>query len=124
MSARVWKRLFRRFAVWSGIALGVLLLLLIGHATWRVYAKERSAATELRNQAASLGELKQRKAALEAKLRALSTERGVEEEIRDRFPVTKPGEEVITVVNPAGPAATTSAKKPSFWARLATWFAW
>lgn len=43
--------------------------------------------------------MEKRKAALEAEAVKISTESGLEEEIRGKFSVKKPGEEVLTIMD-------------------------
>ncbi len=93
MVSRRTERMVTKTALWAGIVLlGVLLLLLL-KGTWSVYGKMQEAAA-LRSEAAqTYEELSIRKAQLEAVLGDLGTPRGVEREIRSKFPLVKPGEE-------------------------------
>ena len=74
---------------------------------------------EAANVKAQYAALEERRAALEANLSALSTERGQDEAIRTAFSVARPGEEVIVVVPPATSTPTTT---PSWWQTLFDWF--
>ena len=56
-------------------------------------------------------QLKQREYNLKEKVQALKTERGVEEEVRNKFGFVKEGEEVIVIVEPPIGAATGSIKE-------------
>lgn len=85
----------------------VLVLTLIG--TWRVYEKASLAREQKKLAEKELGDLKVRQADLEAKLSALKTERGQEEEIRQRFSVAKKGESVVVVVDPSNNGTGTES---------------
>ncbi len=68
----------------------------------------------------SLTNLKNREADLQEKIRRLSTEAGLDKEIRERFPVARPGEEVIMVVGEIDNGQTTieSREQEIWWKRL------
>lgn len=98
----------------------VFLLLFGLRATWGIYEKEREARANADEARATLTELKNREQFLRAELERLSTQRGVEQEIRKRFPVVKGGEEVAVVVDKPGSNATATPETPelSWWGRL------
>jgi len=80
------------------IVILVLILLFIGKSVFSAYKKysiSREAAVERRE---NLEELENRKNSLGSKLENLNTDRGVEEELRSRFQVAKPGEKVLIIV--------------------------
>jgi cell division protein FtsB len=117
--------LFFRAVVWILIALVALATSAAALAAWHVFVKEREAKRERDIEAAALADLEARKAALTEKLDTLDTARGVEEEIRNRFPLVKPGETVITIVNPTPiSAAERSEQSKNFWQRIVSWFSW
>ena len=90
---------WRRVAYSSvGLVVLAILILLMGRSTWRVYnrwdkSRQDNTSTKARHEA----ELA-RQAKLEEDLKRLSTERGLEEEIRRSFQVAKPGEGVLIIV--------------------------
>jgi cell division protein FtsB len=114
-----------RIALWAVLAGALFMMFLAVLAAWHVFVKERDAKRGLDVANSNLAELEARKGDLETKLKALSTERGIEEVIRERFPVAKRGEEVITIVNPTGSGSqpTTTAPK-GLWETVSSWFAW
>jgi len=80
------------------IAILVIVLFFVGKSVLSAYKKysisrEASVETEER-----LDELEERKHDLSTKLEDLNTDRGVEEELRNRFQVAKPGEKVLIIV--------------------------
>jgi len=85
-----------RRAIYSGWTLIVLLFVIfvVGRGAWSVLQKERETKNNLNNANEELIELEDRRELLAREIRKLSTERGVEEEIRDKFRVVKSGEEI------------------------------
>jgi cell division protein FtsB len=75
---------------------------------------------------AELDALKEREASLEAKVRYLEDDRGVEEELRSRFDVAKEGEEVVIIMDDRSEVSsqevsTPTPEPPSFLERLRFW---
>ena len=63
--------------------------------------------------------LKSRKDMLESEINRLKTDGGIEEEIRGKFNVAKPGETVVTVINSSGSIPTNvNNLKKGFWSNL------
>jgi cell division protein FtsB len=101
-----------------------IVLIMLSLATWSVYQRERIAESEARAAAAEHAELAARKAALEANLNALEAPRGVEAAIRERYPVVRPGEEVITLVDVPPGASTTASVPHGIWDSVRNWLGW
>ena len=96
----------------GGILLLALLALYAAVAAWSAFTKERLASAELRIVGAEHQELVEREVILRHAVESLATPRGVEATIRERYPVVKPGEEVITLVSPKpGTASTTPSRR-------------
>ena len=64
-----------------------------------MYQKDRTAIAELHSAQERLAKLQSRQAALVEANRALSTESGIENEIRDRLQMAKIGEKEIVIVD-------------------------
>jgi len=108
-------RLYSRLVIVTLFIIAVLL----GNSVWGVYKKERETVTKRQEQAEKLERLKEREATLEASLARLSTERGIEEEIRNRFDVAKEGEELLVIVDASEVGSTEKAPPPkSLWQRF------
>ena len=107
----------------------VIILLLIfvalARSVWTVY-KSSSSAVDMRIVAEKdLAELQARKTALETKMADLNTERGEEEELRGKFRVVRPGENMIVIVdNPAAanPTTTQATSTGGFFNTVTSWF--
>jgi cell division protein FtsB len=115
------KRKFKRY-LYSKFTLVVLLgiLVLLVPGVWNMFQKEEETRANLNEQELILEELKQREANLRAEIERLSSERGVEEELRSKFEIGKEGEEAIVIVNPSEDESTAAGKaqKKSFWQKL------
>jgi cell division protein FtsB len=73
--------------------------------------------------AEDLSNLTAREKTLSSELYKLDTSQGVEEEIRQKYPLAKPGEEVI-VLTAAKASTTTSSGSSSLWDEIVAWFSW
>lgn len=83
----------------------------------RAGLKQRE-AVKLRDESRKeLGSLEQKQVDLNQKIEGLSTEQGLEAEVRQRYRVVKPGEQLVIVVDNKD-GATNQATKASFWQRL------
>ncbi len=111
------RRKFRRL-MYSKVALLCLLFVVVflAKGVWDVYSKEREASRLVRERQAELKDIEARQTALVAELKKLSTARGIEEELRQKYEVAREGEKVIVLVDPPkedSPHATESSK--GFW---------
>ena len=101
---------------WPVITLAVVVFLLLAISTYGVYNRATSAETEADGAKRNLDKLEARQGELEAKVTGLGAEGdGVDEEIRSRYAVAKPGEHVLILT---GSTATSDVqaqpKKRSF----------
>jgi len=77
----------------------MVFVALLGRSVFRVYLKwDRSRAEVLEARARYDKEVK-RQSSLQADVARLKTERGYDEEVRSTFPLAKPGEGVIIIVD-------------------------
>ncbi|MCA9363876.1 hypothetical protein KC727_01500 [Candidatus Kaiserbacteria bacterium] len=81
------------------VALLVLFIVLLAISTFRRFSVEREMAEKRFQKEQELELLKQRAALLEEKVGHMQNERGVEEELRQRFDVAKEGEQVIILLD-------------------------
>ena len=81
----------------------VILLLLITaflfFSTIKVYLKSKNALSKNEEAKKELDDLEKRKAELEKEVNQLQSESGLEEEVRKKFNVQKPGEKVLVIVD-------------------------
>jgi cell division protein FtsB len=85
-----------------------------------VYIKNKTSRENRDFSAKRLSDLEEREKMLEASIDNLSSDEGVEEELRKNFDIAKDGEGVIRVVDKTaeGASPTTTAKKAGFWSWL------
>lgn len=93
------RRKFRKL-IFSSLSFALLLIVsvLLVNATFKVYVKNNNAVEKNEKVKAQITELEERKRKLEAELARLQTQNGIEEEIREKFNMQKPGEQVLTIV--------------------------
>lgn len=114
----------RRLYSWPVLLILLASVLLLGFSVHGLYVKSRTAEANRREAEMRLESLQGRKAELDAELERLSTDEGVETEIRTRFPVAKPDEGVIQIVGEKKvEEATTSSplvepNKDPFWKKF------
>lgn len=89
------------------IIIMAIFAVLIFHSAWRMHEKSLDAISKRDKALEELHALETRKAELESDVARLSSDRGIEEEIRDRFMVAKEGEKVMIVVAPKSEDAHT-----------------
>ena len=116
------KRKLRRF-LYSRLTLVVLVVIigLVLKAVWGVYEKQKTTADNLNKIAGSFADLQARQKMLSAEVEKLNTTAGLETEIRDKFGLVKPGEQVITVVDNGGDT-NAAASSTGFWQKILNWW--
>ena len=118
------KRRFRRL-LYSKVTLIILGLIVIWlfFVVGNMYKKERDTRLKRIEQVEVLDELKERETALQEEIDRLSTEKGIEAEIRSKFEVGKEGEKVIIIVNnPEEESVPETDSKKGFWQKIFDWF--
>ena len=119
------KKRTRRFLYsWPVIVLLFASLLLLVHSVWGAYQKERYALEKSEESLRELREMQKHERELSAQMERLQSERGREEEIREKFLVGKEGEGVIYIIDTPAVAGSTHKKneKENFWAGFLDFF--
>lgn len=123
------RSLWQRFIA-SPISLVVLavLLFILARATVNIHGKADMSAERLDRAQAALDKLSRRQADMAERVSYLSTDQGMEAEIRTRYHAVKEGESVAVIVDTHQPAAVASASstqavtaKPNWFIRLLRW---
>ena len=102
-----------------------IIALLFAKATWSVYQKKLESERNEKKAAAELADLEKRQQGLSVDINRLQTKTGVEKEIRDKFSVVKPGENMIVIVEPNQASTTASGGSGFFvrmWQTIKGWF--
>ncbi|PIR47057.1 MAG: hypothetical protein COV07_01005 [Candidatus Vogelbacteria bacterium CG10_big_fil_rev_8_21_14_0_10_45_14] len=108
---------------WGGLFVMLAILYFLGKASFDVYTKSKVAAERRMAYMSELASLEERRRSLEVELSRLQTERGMEEEIRSRFQVGRPGEEAVIIIDEEvgedeDSSDETSEENKSWWQRL------
>ncbi len=88
------KIIFSRFT----FVLLAIILVFLAYSTVKIYLRSRQAKDVNEMVKKEVEDLKNRKSELEATVKRLQTEAGIEEEIRNKFPVQKQGEKMVMIV--------------------------
>ncbi|MBX4210641.1 septum formation initiator family protein [Candidatus Parcubacteria bacterium] len=110
------RRLYSR----SVLIVLVIIGLFFGQATWGIYKKKHDSELKADQAIAELKALKERQKELSLDVQKLNTDRGVEEEIRDKFSVTKPNEHMVVIVDNKN-TALPPLPKQSFFQKIWSW---
>ena len=101
------------------LAFGLLILIVaLARSVWLVHGKfveSRGARDEV---AAAAAALETRKIGLERKVERLDTVRGQEEEIRQKLPVAKEGEQVVVIIDESADDEVEIGESRSWWQNL------
>jgi hypothetical protein len=99
-----------------------ILVLIAAHSTWDAYLK-KSESEKLKNMSfENVQKLKIRDGQLKENIEKLSTEYGIEEEIRSKFSVAKDNEAMVVVVEKTDFSASTTENSSTFWQKIANFF--
>jgi len=97
-------------------AILVVLIVLVGQASWNMYQTHQRTSERLQRLQTEKKELIARRNAAQKAAAQVTTNRGVREEIREKFSVAKPGERVIVLnENQSNTATTSDNQKPKSW---------
>jgi cell division protein FtsB len=98
-----------RSLVYSKVSIGAILLvtIVLSFSVFERFSIERDMAEKRDVRKEELEQLKQRAGSLEAKVKHLQDDRGIEEEIRGRFDVAKEGERVVIILEDEKTASRT-----------------
>jgi cell division protein FtsB len=98
----------------------VTFTIFVTTAAWNVYQKAEHTKENAQQINARLDELKTREAELAASVALLESEFGVEAEIRDKYGLTREGEEVVVIIDAEEESAgeDEDAEKKGFFKRI------
>ncbi len=114
------KRKLRKL-IYSRAALFLLLILIciLAKANFEIYKKHENSFNNLKETKKELNNLKERQSMLSFEISKLETEEGIEEEIRSKFDVAKPGETVVVIVEDASSTEKNSdTSDDGFWKKI------
>jgi cell division protein FtsB len=117
------KRRYQKF-IYSKVTLIILIIVIffLLNAVWNVYKKQAMTKDNLIKTATVYESLQAREKMLSSEIERLKTDSGAEEEIRERYGLIRPGEEVIIIVDEHkdknSPANSSSA---TVWQKIWNW---
>lgn len=105
------------YSGWVAIILIIVIFILI-RSTWSVFQKERTTGDNLSGTNEEMAQLENRRDLLVKEIEKLNSERGIEEEIRDKFRVVKPGERMLMIIEGPGNLPNGVEEEESFWQKF------
>lgn len=113
-----------RGVMYSKLSILVLLVLIffLAKATYNLYGKYRVSAGDYTIVKNDYDSLKTRKDMLDSEIDRLRTDNGIEEEIRSKFNVAKPGETVVVIINNSTTSTKDVQQKSDLWSRFLDFF--
>lgn len=109
---QIKSRLYSRYTI---VAL-LLLVILLAKGVLNIYFRETESSKMRKEATLKLADVLGRKENLSIQIDKLNSNEGMEEEIRTKFNVTKPGENVVIIVD--NKDASTTPEQDGFFAKL------
>jgi len=94
----------------------LVLIILLSRGVFNIYLRNKESVIARDQAKMKVGELNARKQLLSNEIEKLNQDDGIEQEIREKFNVAKPGENVVLII--PDEVATTTNIKQGFWAGL------
>ena len=112
-----------RKVIYSRITIFVFIIIVIFlvRAVYDIYQKERMSAKSVSSVEENYNSLKARQSMLKSEIERLSTDKGVEEEIRSKFSVAKPGETVVVIIDSGSTSTGLENVEVGFWQKIFGW---
>lgn len=103
--------------LYSKLFLVILLVLIffLGRSTFDIYQKSKLSYNNYIKVKRDYDSIEARKAMLESEINRLATDNGIEEEIRSKFNVAKPGETVVIIIDKNSTSTDVNNTKRDFW---------
>ena len=99
----------------------VLLVVVLGRATWSVAQKEKATSNTLVDVQSREADLEDQKLFFESEIERLQTEEGIEEEVRDRYGLARSDEKVVILVDEDSDEDGGSTRR-GWWSTIKGWF--
>ena len=104
----------------------IVLFVILSKAVWNIHEKANASKARLDQATAELNRLKTRQDEVSTKVAYLSTDQGVESELRTKYLAVKEGEQVAVIVNQTDGTTSTSTevvKQDDGWfTKVLQWF--
>ncbi len=116
---KIRKKVYSRWVFFSLLILTALLL----QGVFGAWKKHQASKKNLEVVEKNLTEARMREKELDTQIEVLNTQEGIESEIRERFSVTRPGEEIVLIIDDLNNESIEPDKDESFWRKIKGWFA-
>lgn len=101
----------------------LILVIFMAKQVYDIYKKQGISKDSLASVADENNELKNREKMLTSEIERLKTKDGIEEEIRNKFNVAKPGEHLVVIVDDASTSKSGTANESAgWWQNFLGWF--
>ena len=107
------------------LVVAAIVLVVLAKATWSIHQKVLVSATKLTQAQAELNKLQSRQQTLSAEVSRLSTDQGIEAELRTKYRAVKEGESVAVILDDSNAAAIATAsttEEVGWWHSLWSFF--
>lgn len=116
---RLRRKLYSRGSFIVLLCITVLLV----RGAWGAWQKQRESGNNLDRVEQELYVARSREQELSQSIERIRTPDGVENEIRQKFSVVKPGEEIVLIVDETKNNSGSDSNSPSFIRKIGKWFA-
>jgi cell division protein FtsB len=99
------------------VILGIVVIFLL-RGTYQVLQKDVTSANSVKEMEAKVAQLTDRQEQLKRNIDKLSTDDGIDAEIKDKFSVSKPGEHVAIIVDEKAAASTSVPEETNIFKRM------
>lgn len=104
------------------LVLLIILTIIILIQLYDIYFKYKISQDNTHKTAASLEILREKEIYLKSEIARLESKSGIEEEIREKYGVIKPGEEIIVILNDKNEGLKSQETNKGFWSRILSLF--
>ena len=108
----------KRIYSFPSLIILVILLAFLIKGTWSIMNKKLESEQYVKNLKLESQQLEERQKNLEEDINYLKTEEGIDEEIKERFNVSKAGEKVVIIVDPKLVATSTEESSEIWYKRI------
>ena len=119
------KRKFRLLTSPLTLVVAIVACGILAKATWSIHQKAVVSEAKLSQAQSELAKLQARQADLQSQVSYLSTDQGIEAELRTKYHAVKDGESVAVIVDDKNKAAVvdaTSTEQVSWWRSFLSFF--
>lgn len=115
---KIKKRIYSKITVF----LLLIIVAMIAHGTWGIFQKSRASKQKLAVSNAAYEELQKRYQSMEEEVDYLTTQTGLEEEVRTKYNMAKEGEIVIVLTDDEEKDDNSNQpEEKGFWGKILPW---